>query len=146
MQDTSKLMLTIVAGGVLMGAWLGQLASPVMQFAPEPEWRTRLTERFEANFSASPLQFVDAGPQDLNPFGWTPGMMTSGNIAINVAPPEPALPEPIEAALDEASAAAEALEDSVVSVAPPQPMMSASLNSLPSASSEPSVPAESSLQ
>jgi hypothetical protein len=72
-------------------------------------------------------------------------MPAQDNMAINLAA-SPSLPEPIDQALDEASAAADALEDPVVSIAPPQPIISASLNSLPAGSSQPSVPAESSFQ
>lgn len=61
-----KLMLTIVAGGVLLGALGGQMARPVMKFTEDPDRRSR----FESQFSETPAQFADAGPEDLNPLGW----------------------------------------------------------------------------
>lgn len=63
---TQKLMLAVVTGGVLLGALGGQLTNPVMKFAEEPEWRTR----YESRFSATPEQFVEAGPEDLSPVTW----------------------------------------------------------------------------
>jgi hypothetical protein len=63
---TPKLLLGIVTGGVLLGVLGGQLASPVMKFADEPDWRGR----FAAHFSDAPAQFADAGPEDLTPLGW----------------------------------------------------------------------------
>ncbi|MEO5587500.1 MAG: hypothetical protein ABIQ81_07390 [Novosphingobium sp.] len=61
-----KLMLTIVTGGILLGTLVGQMAHPVMKFADGHESRSHR----EAQFSSSPMQFVDAGPQDLSPPGW----------------------------------------------------------------------------
>jgi hypothetical protein len=63
---TPKMMLAIVAGGVLLGTLGGGLASPVMKFAAK-EHRYGSTE---AQFSAAPAQFVDGGPEDLSPSGW----------------------------------------------------------------------------
>lgn len=61
-----KLMLSVVTGGVLLGALGGQLADPVMKFAEKPDWRTR----YEARFSSTPQQFVETGPEDLSPSAW----------------------------------------------------------------------------
>jgi hypothetical protein len=61
-----KLMLTIVTGGVVLGALGGQLTSPVMKFAEEPDWRSR----YESRFSETPQQFVETGPEDLSPATW----------------------------------------------------------------------------
>ncbi|MDB5723355.1 MAG: hypothetical protein JWQ16_109 [Novosphingobium sp.] len=61
-----KLMLTIVAGGVALGALGGQLARPVMKSAGKPDWHAR----FESQFSATPAQLAEGGPEDLSPQGW----------------------------------------------------------------------------
>lgn len=90
MQDTSKLMLTIVAGGVLLGLWVGQLSSPVMQFAAQPEWRDRL----QPSFSSTPLQFANAGPEDLRPFGPAPGIVPAA-YAREVTTTLPISPRPV---------------------------------------------------
>lgn len=63
---TPKLMLTIVAGGVLLGTIGGKLANPVMKFAEHEDRRASAASQF----SSSPGQFVDMGPEDLSPLGW----------------------------------------------------------------------------
>lgn len=80
MRDTSKLMMAVVAGGILFGAGLSKISSPVMQFAAEADWRSRL----QPTFSAMPPQFVEAGPQDLRPFGWTTGAPFVDSVDQNV--------------------------------------------------------------
>jgi hypothetical protein len=94
LQDTSKLMLTAVAAGVLLGAGLSRLSAPVMKFAPEPDWRSRL----QPEFSATPLQFVDSGPQDLRPIGWTQGLAMIDSVYTT----QVAVPAEVGAALEEA--------------------------------------------
>lgn len=69
LHDSSKLTLTILGGGLLLGATLGHMASPAMQFAAHPDWR----ERYRADYSAAPDAFVDPGPQDLTPLLPPPG-------------------------------------------------------------------------
>jgi hypothetical protein len=69
LQNSSKLTLTILGGGLLLGATLGHMASPAMQFASHPDWR----DRYRADYSATPDAFVDQGPQDLTPFMAAPG-------------------------------------------------------------------------
>jgi hypothetical protein len=75
-----KLMLMIVAGGVVLGALGGQLARPVMKSAEKPDWHAR----FETQFSAAPAQLADGGPEDLSPQGW----LGSGDTPpVSYAPP-----------------------------------------------------------
>jgi hypothetical protein len=69
LQDSSKLIVTILGGGLLLGATLGHMASPAMQFSAHPDWR----ERYRADYSAAPDLFVEAGPQDLTPLVSPPG-------------------------------------------------------------------------
>lgn len=130
-------MLTIVAGGVIAGAWLGQMSSPVMQFAAQPEWRAKFHDRLEPQFSATPLQFVAAGPEDLSPFGWAPGAMAAvaasqswhdsqawrevqSDPVSDQDPDRPALDETeIQEASYTAEAAAHGLADEIVRIEPP---------------------------
>lgn len=81
MRDASKVIFTVLLGGTLLGAALSRMADPVMQFAAQPDWRAR----FQTSFAADPLQPVETGPEDLRPYGWTPGFL----IAANAAEPEP---------------------------------------------------------
>lgn len=81
LQDTSNLWkptLAIVAGGVLLGAFLGQVSSLQMKPGPEANWR----ERYRSHFTAESMQFVDSGPQDLTPLAWGTG------IGLSAYPPE----------------------------------------------------------
>jgi hypothetical protein len=64
--NTPKLMLTILAGGVGLGALLGQMAEPAMKFAEQPDWR----ERYVPDYSNVSMQFVGSGPEDLTPMAW----------------------------------------------------------------------------
>lgn len=67
MQQTSKLFLAILGGGVLLGGVLGKMSAPAMQFAAPPDWR----DRYRTTYSDTSMQFVDAGPVDLAPpFVW----------------------------------------------------------------------------
>ena len=77
MRNASKIVLTVAVGGAMLGTVLSRMAEPVMQFAAAPDWRAR----FQTGFSATPLQSVDTGPQDLQPFGWTPGLLTAASAA-----------------------------------------------------------------
>lgn len=61
--NSTKPILAIVSGGVLLGAALGNMAYPQMKFAEGADWRARLAPRY----STASTQFVDAGPQDLSP-------------------------------------------------------------------------------
>jgi hypothetical protein len=61
-----KLLLTIVTGGVLLGALMGQMANPRMKFADAAD----RSGHSDPQYSATPLQSVDAGPEDLSPSGW----------------------------------------------------------------------------
>jgi hypothetical protein len=108
-------MLTIVAGGVLMGLWIGQLSSPVMQFAAQPEWRDRLQPRF----SPTPFQFANSAPQDLHPFGPAPGIVPAA-YAREAASTLPASAQP---ALQDAALKGDPAGQ-VAASAPPQPMLS----------------------
>lgn len=69
MNDTSKLLLTVVIGGTLLGAGLSRYASPTMNQAPGSDWR----ERYRAAYSDTSMQYVDAGPIDLTPSLTWPG-------------------------------------------------------------------------
>ena len=61
-----KLLLTIVTGGVLLGALMGQMADPRMKFADG----SGPGSHRDPGFSSTPTQFVDAGPEDLTPTAW----------------------------------------------------------------------------
>lgn len=61
-----KMILTVLTGGVLLGALFGQLSHPVMKFAEGPDWRAR----YAPHFSTSPLQIAETGPQDLSTALW----------------------------------------------------------------------------
>jgi hypothetical protein len=63
--NAPRLMLTILAGGTLFGALLGQMAHPEMKFTEGEDWRSRLAPQF----STTSMRFVDAGPEELEP-GW----------------------------------------------------------------------------
>lgn len=58
-----KLLLTVLAGGPVLGLLMGLAANPGMAPPPEPAWRTA---RPDPIFTES-QRFVDAGPQDLSP-------------------------------------------------------------------------------
>ena len=128
MQDTSKLMLTVVAGGVLMGAALSRMASPAMQFAAQPDWR----QRYHADFSATPWQFSASLPEDLNPLGWTAGAMGVAQPAVEASRPvtyedayadEPAIDNAVYQAGEDAADTATSL-DEAPAMAGPQPEQS----------------------
>lgn len=61
-----KLLLTIVTGGILLGALLGQMAHPRMKFADAAD----RNDHSDSQYSATPMQFVESGPEDLTPSGW----------------------------------------------------------------------------
>lgn len=63
MNDTSKLLLTVVIGGTILGAGLSRHVSTLMNPGPESDWR----DRYRSSYSDSAVQFVDAGPIDLSP-------------------------------------------------------------------------------
>lgn len=113
MQDASKLMLTIVAGGVLMGAALSRMATPTMQFAAQPEWR-----QHQHDFSATPWQFSASLPEDLSPLGWTAGAFASSQSSDFVQaaaevtyPDEPIFDEAVYTASEDAAATAAMLDE-----------------------------------
>jgi hypothetical protein len=66
--NTSKLMLTILPSGILLGAVIAQMASPQMKFAEQPDWRSR----YAPSYSSSPMQFVDALPEEVSPAWYGP--------------------------------------------------------------------------
>lgn len=61
-----KLLLTIVTGGVALGALMGQMANPQMKFADG----SGPGNHRESEFSSTPMQSVETGPEDLSPSGW----------------------------------------------------------------------------
>lgn len=61
-----KLLLTIVTGGVLLGAMMGQMTHPRMKFANAAD----RNDHSDGQYSSAPMQAVDAGPEDLSPSGW----------------------------------------------------------------------------
>lgn len=67
--DTSKLLLTVAVGGMLLGAGLSRYASPTMNQASAADWR----ERYRPSYSETSMQYVDAGPVDLTPSLAWPG-------------------------------------------------------------------------
>lgn len=60
-----KLALTVLAGGVALGAMLGAAANPVMKEAPEQPWRNAIQAPVE---SEAGYILIEAGPQDLSPY------------------------------------------------------------------------------
>ena len=85
--NTPKLMLTILAGGVGLGAVIGQMAQPAMKFADQPDWRSK----YAPDYSATSMQFVGSGPEDLTPMAWYgPSYMGPGyQDPVYETPPEP---------------------------------------------------------
>lgn len=69
MKDTSKLLLTVAVGAIMLGLGLSQHISPAMNQASGPDWR----ERYRAAYSDTSMQYVDAGPIDLTPSLSWPG-------------------------------------------------------------------------
>lgn len=69
MIDTSKLLLSVVVGGIVLGAGLSHYASPHMNAAPEAEWR----ERYRPSYDDASMHYVDAGPVDASPLLPWPG-------------------------------------------------------------------------
>lgn len=63
MKQSSKLLLAVMTGGIVLGAGLARYASPTMNFAPSSDWR----ERYRTPYSDQSMQFVDTGPIDLSP-------------------------------------------------------------------------------
>lgn len=152
-----KLMLTVVTGGVLLGALGGQLTHPVMKFAEEPDWRTR----YESRFSATPEQFVETGPEDLSPVAWfgpvyaEPAVFAPQNTAIpEYSPitdsesyathdaPEPYVaPEVDQASVSAASTAADLTEASAANVQRSEALQSGATSDTASSAVAPSDPA-----
>ena len=65
MPAAAKWLMGIVTGGIALGAMLGAAADPEMKQAPAPWWQ--MTGRDE--IAVSNMQFVEAGPEDLDVFG-----------------------------------------------------------------------------
>jgi hypothetical protein len=61
-----KVLLTIVTGGIVVGALMGQLANPRMKVAASSR-----VGHSDSQFSSSPLQVVETGPEDLAPAAWS---------------------------------------------------------------------------
>jgi hypothetical protein len=59
-----KLMLTVLVGGPIAGILAGLAIDPEIQPAPEPPWRK---VQPDVIFTRAGQQFVEAGPQDLDP-------------------------------------------------------------------------------
>jgi hypothetical protein len=65
--DTSKLLLTVVIGGTILGLGLSRTISPTMNLPSTADWR----DRYRSSYSDASMQFVDAGPIDSTPaWGW----------------------------------------------------------------------------
>jgi hypothetical protein len=116
-----KLMLTIVAGGVLLGALGGQLARPVMKSPDKPD----LHGGTVSQFSATPAQYADGGPEDLSPQTWFgPGNTSpvdyapppAGRYAVADAPEPP--PEVEQASADATETAAVLTEPAPANASP----------------------------
>ena len=101
MLAAGKWILGVVTGGVLLGAVLGKASEPDMKDPPAPWWQ--LTGRDEAVASGDGYQFVEAGPQDLNPGGYRPDLDYEA-LAWNLPLPDYELAylvdEPLEAPAD----------------------------------------------
>lgn len=87
MNDTSKLLLTVVIGGIMLGAGLSRHISTTMIAGPDDDWR----DRYRSSYSDTSMRFIDAGPVDLNPsLPWPGGAsqdaaVLSGNYAPDLA-------------------------------------------------------------
>jgi hypothetical protein len=66
-----KLIVPIIAGGILLGAGMARYANPVMKFAERPTWLSATG----SGYSTATMQFVDAGPEDLSPAWPAPGQV-----------------------------------------------------------------------
>lgn len=134
MNDTSKLLMTVAIGGVLLGAGLSGHVPTMMKPGPEADWR----ERYRVSYSDHSMQYTDSGPIDLSPaLAWpgasptlqpamfqeplyqNPHYYGDGYDPVEVAPPrndtaqpdaDPASSTLSEDALQEAVAAADALK------------------------------------
>lgn len=116
MNDTSKLLLTVTLGGIVLGTALSRNVSTSMNAAPDAEWR----ERYRASYSDTSMQFVDLGPVDLGPSTPWPG----ARFAMGVESPydrynpkegdyaDPAMaPEPADTQADKDFAIADQIEE-----------------------------------
>jgi hypothetical protein len=61
----AKWLIGILTGGIALGTFLGAAANPVMKQAPAPWWQMSGADEIVV----SNMQFVEAGPEDLDVFG-----------------------------------------------------------------------------
>ena len=107
--NARKLLLSVLLGGPILGTLAGLAVDTTMQPAAEPSWRK---VKPDVIFTSAGKQFVEAGPEDLDPARIARSTLLARRFAADaderggrhgysqyrVEPPAP-LPEPEEAAL-----------------------------------------------